>query len=244
MAHVRILDLNLATLRLAVDPTTYARGADYARQRAVMYAAWDPDGNALRGVVRGLENKVYNAAAFFLLAPGQPAEFELGECSCPIAFNCKHVVALVLSALVPGRAAEPARPQGPPPAVWEQALDSLLSPGRSARAGRTPLAIELALTGGPGQARWSQTAGLMPRRLIARLVRPGKNGGWASGDLSWGRLDMLHYAGGYIEEQVRLLQDLYVLYRTRDARGGYSYGSYGDERSIDFSAIGSRGLPS
>jgi hypothetical protein len=242
MAHVTILDLKLATLRLAVDPATYARGAEYARQRAVMYAAWDPDRNALRGVVRGQDHQVYNAAAFFLLAPGQPAEFELGECSCPIAFNCKHVVALVLSALVPGGAAEPARPPGPPPAVWERSLDSLLSPGRSARAGTTPLAIELTLTGGPDQARWSQPAGPAPRRLIARLVRPGKNGGWASGDLSWGRLDRLHYAGGYIEEHVRLLQDLYVLCRTRDARGGYSYGSYGDDRSIDFSAIGSRQL--
>src|ERR1700723_1987672 len=119
MAHVTILDLKLATLRLAVDPATYARGAEYARQRAVMYAAWDPDRSALRGVVRGQDHQVYNAAAFFVRAPGQPAEFELGECSCPIAFNCKHVVALVLSAPVLGRAAGPARPQGPPPAAGE-----------------------------------------------------------------------------------------------------------------------------
>ena len=57
MSHVTIFGLNLATLRLAVDPTTYARGAEYARQRQVMYAAWDPGGDTLHGVVCGQEHK-------------------------------------------------------------------------------------------------------------------------------------------------------------------------------------------
>src|SRR5260370_11706430 len=78
MAHVTILDLNLASLRGAVDASTYARGAEYARQRDGLYAAWDPDGDALRGVVRGQENKVYNTAAFFSLTGRLHAEFELG----------------------------------------------------------------------------------------------------------------------------------------------------------------------
>jgi superfamily II DNA or RNA helicase len=241
MAHVTILDLSLASLRGAVDASTYARGAEYARQRDVLYAAWDPDGDALRGVVRGHENKVYNAAAFFSLTGGLTAEFELGECSCPVQFNCKHVVALVLSALVsdtPG----PARQTGPQPAVWEKSLDSVLSPGGSVISGTTPLSIELALAGRPGQARAGQTAGHAPLRLLARLVRPGKNGGWVGGDLSWGRLDMLRYSGDYREEQVRLLRELYVLYQARAGRGGYYGYAYGDDRSIEFSAVGSRQL--
>jgi len=241
MAHVTILDLNLATLRRAVDAGTYARGAEYARQRAVLYATWDPDGDALRGVVRGQENRVYNAAAFFSLTPGLPAEFELGECSCPVEFNCKHVVALVLSALLPG-APGTAGPTGPQPAAWERSLDSLLSPGGSARSGATPLAIELALAGGAGQARVGKAAGYAPLRLIARLVRPGKNGGWVGGDLSWGRLDMLRYSGDYREEQVRLLRELYVLYQARASRGGYYGYPYGDDRSIELSSVGSRQL--
>ena len=241
MAHVTILDLNLASLRGAVDASTYARGAEYARQRDVLYAAWDPDGDALRGVVRGQENKVYNTAAFFSLTRGLHAEFELGECSCPAEFNCKHVVALVLSALVPDTP-EPARPTGPQPAAWEKSLDSVLSPGGSVISGTTPLAIELALAGGPGQPRWRKTAGHAPLRLIARLVRPGKNGGWVGGDLSWGRLDALRYSGDYHEEQVRLLRELYVLYQARPGRGGYYGYSYGDDRSIELSAVGSRQL--
>jgi superfamily II DNA or RNA helicase len=241
MAHVTILDLNLATLRGAIDASTYARGAEYARQQDVLYAAWDPDNDALRGVVRGHGNKVYNTAAFFSLTGGLSAEFELGECSCPVEFNCKHVVALVLSALVsdtPGSI----RQTGPQPATWEKSLDSVLSSGESVTSGTTPLAIELALAGGPGQTRWGKTAGHAPLRLIARLVRPGKNGGWVGGDLSWGRLDMLRYSGGYREEQVRLLRELYMLYQARAARGGYSGYPYGDDRSIDLSSIGSRQL--
>jgi superfamily II DNA or RNA helicase len=241
MAQVTILDLDLATLRQAVDAGTYARGAEYAHQREVLYAVWDPEGDALRGLVRGQENKVYHAAAFFSLTRGLPAEFELGECSCPVGFNCEHVVGLVLSAMVPG-APGPAGPTGPQPAAWEKSLDSLLSPGGSARSGTTPLAIELALAGGPGQARAGKTAGHASLRLIARLVRPGKNGGWVGGDLSWGRLDVLRYSGDYREEQVRLLRELYVLYQARAGRGGYYGYSHGDDRSIEFSSVGSRQL--
>ena len=108
----------------------------------------------------------------------------------------------------------------------------------------TPLAIELALAGGPGQGRrpgWP-AAGPAPTRLMARLVRPGKNGGWIAGDLSWGRLDALSYHDDYSEEQVRLLRELYVLYQACGGRGGYYGYHYGDERLIELSSVGSRQL--
>ena len=165
----------------------------------------------------------------------------MGECSCPLEFNCKHVVALVLSVLEPG-SPESARPESPPPA-WSQSLDSLLDPGEAARRGTTPLAIELALTGGAGQPRrGGQAAAQVPLRLMARLVRPGKNGGWVAGDLNWGRLDALGWSRDYSEQQVRLLRELYVLYQASGERGGYYGYHYGDDRSIEFSSIGSRQL--
>jgi len=40
---------------------------------------------------------------------------------------------------------------------------------------------------------------------MARLVQPGKNGGWIGGTLSWGKLDSYGYSG-YPAAQVRLLQ--------------------------------------
>ncbi len=245
MQQVRILEFDLATLRRAVGGGgSYERGAEYARQRAVVHAAWDPEDEALRGMVRGHGGNFYQAAAFFSLSDGLPAEFEMGECSCPVEFNCKHVVALVLSAVAP-ESARPAQPESGQPTAWEQSLDSLLGPGPggSARYGMTPLAIELALAGGPAQGRLAgPAAGQAPLRLIARLVRPGKNGGWVGGDLSWGRLDALRYHGDYSEEQVRLLRELYVLYQACGGRGGYYGYHYGDERSIELSSVSSRQL--
>ena len=246
MQQVRILEFDLATLARDVSDGSYEAGAEYARQRAVAQAAWDPEDNALRGTVRGHGSSVYQAAAFFSLTDGRPAEFELGECSCPVGFNCQHVVALVLSAVALGSAgpAQLASAQLGAPA-WEQSLDSLLDPGPggSARHGMTSLAIELTLTGGPGQGRrGGPAAAPVPVRLMARLVRPGKNGGWVGGDLSWGKLDALRYYGDYSEEQVRLLRDLYVLYQACGGRGGYYGYHYGDERSIELSSVGSRQL--
>ena len=145
MRHVITLELDLSTLRRAIGGGSYVRGAEYARHQAVLDVTWDPEDTVLRGMVRGQGGNVYQTAAFFSLADGQPAEFDTGECSCPLEFNCKHVVALVLSVLEPGSPGS-ARPESPQP-DWSQSLDSLLDHGGAARRGTTPLAIELALTG-------------------------------------------------------------------------------------------------
>ena len=114
-----------------------------------------------------------------------------------------------------------------------------MGPDRPAGCGPAPLAIELALAADPGQV--SRT-GPAPLRLIARLVRPGKNGGWVAGDLSWGRLDTLSYGSDYSEQLVRLLRELHGLYQASTGLGGYYGYRYGDERSIEFSSIGSHQL--
>jgi superfamily II DNA or RNA helicase len=239
MRHVITLELDLSTLRRAIGGGSYVRGAEYARQQAVLDVTWDPDDTVLRGMVRGQGGNIYQTAAFFSLADGQSAEFDTGECSCPLEFNCKHVVALVLSVLEP----EPpgsARPQSPHPA-WSQSLDSLLDHGGAARRGTTPLAIELALTGfASGPRRGSQAPAQVPPRLIARLVRPGKNGGWVAGDLNWHRLDALGWSRDYSEPQLRLARELYALCQASGSHGGYYGYHYGNDRSIEFSSIDSR----
>ena len=121
---------------------SYARGAEYARQRAVLDSSWDLEETALRGLVRGHGSRVYSAAAFFSLAGGSRAEFELGECSCPVGFNCKHVVALVLSALAPGSPAA-GRPQ---------------SASRRPGSGRWTRCWARADPGGPARPRWRSSS--------------------------------------------------------------------------------------
>ena len=71
---------------------------------------------------------------------------------------------------------------------------------------------------------------------MARLVQPGKNGGWIGGTLNWGKLDSYGYFGGYPATQVRLLREMLALYRTRVSQPHYYY-SHGNERSIELSAF-------
>jgi hypothetical protein len=164
----------------AVGTASYTMGAQYARQRAVVQMRWDPSERALFGTVRG-RGGLYTTAAYF---DESSPEFELGQCSCPVGFNCKHVAALVLAALdsrhppaVPGRS--------PRPVTWEQSLGSLLESRPVAPASQspaTPLAIELTLSEDtrPTPRRGSAATGPALRPL-ARLVKPGRTAGSAPG---------------------------------------------------------------
>src|ERR1700759_4145011 len=143
MGHAPTLDFDLSTLRRAIGGGSYVRGAEYAQQRAVLRVAWDPDGAALRGTVHGQGANVYHTSAYLTLPEGQPARFDAGECSCPVAYNCKHVVALVMSALATGTMEDPA-PVAARPAAWDQSLASLLDAGGPAGAAGA--------TGGAGSA--------------------------------------------------------------------------------------------
>ena len=72
---------------------------------------------------------------------------------------------------------------------------------------------------------------------MARLVQPGKYGGWICGTLSWGKLDNHGYFGGYPAAQVGLLRELLALYRARASQAQYYFASRGNERSIELSAF-------
>ncbi|MFY9926608.1 MAG: DEAD/DEAH box helicase [Streptosporangiaceae bacterium] len=246
MQEIVTFEFDLFTLRRAIGGGSYARGTEYAAQGAVRHASWDPGRTALHGAVRGHGGRTYVVTAYLSLAAGRLAQFEMGECSCPVEFNCKHVVALVLSAL-PSRSPGPVPPQAPPPAAWELSLDTLLEPGRAtSRAtsrATTPLAIELMLTRGTGPARPGvPLAGQAPLRLLARLVRPGKQGTWVAGELRWTALEILRHSGQYDEQQVRLLKELWVLYQASGRRDGYYGYQYGSDRWLEFSMLESRQL--
>jgi superfamily II DNA or RNA helicase len=247
MQRVALPDFDSASLAGTVGPTSYRKGVEYARCGAVAHVQWDASGPALRGVVHGSNGSLYATSAYFVLISGWPAAFDRGECSCPVGLDCKHAVALVLAGTAAGvaqgadRWSVPEQDQGP--TAWQQSLDSLLEPATAppGRGAGTPLAVELTLSGdGPASKPRYPVTPAAPPRLLARLVRPGKNGGWVAGGLSWGKLESLRYYSDHPEAQVRLLRELYALYRSAaDSSGYYGYG-YGDVRSIDLSAIESR----
>src|SRR5258706_4255030 len=268
MQRVVLPDVDLESVVAAVGATSYAKGAQYVRRRAIVSMAWDGARSTLHGTVRGRDEHPYSTEAFFSFGDESSLEFVHGQCSCPVGYTCKHVAALILAAARPVTVPAPA---GPAPAAralaaaapattvrnaaaragspqvsrsgsWERSLESLLGSGPAAgpgRAGGTPVAIELTL---PMDVR-SRTAGGPPVKVMARLVQPGKNGGWIGGSLSWTKLDSLQYYGDYPAAQVRLLQQMYAVYRASAGQGGYyAYHLYGDGKSLDFSAFESRQL--
>ncbi len=251
MRLAQLPELDLASLQDAVDPGSYRRGEQYARKGAVAQLRWESSRCALQGLVRGSGGQFYTTIAYF--SPGG-APFQHGVCSCPVGADCKHVVALVLTAMSAddtdhgtGAARTPAGPAGdrklylvpptsvpPPRPEWEASLGALLDSAGNAQASApaaTPLGIEL--TYSPGQARpatrWQPAIQPVPK-LLARLVQPGRAGGWAAGSLTWSKLDSLAYYGGYSAVQVRALRDLYALHRSASQ---YAYYGYGDEKNID-----------
>ncbi|HEX7159868.1 MAG TPA: DEAD/DEAH box helicase [Trebonia sp.] len=213
--------------------------------------------------------EIRTVSASFRASPGFPLRFREGYCSCARGTNCVHVAALVLAATdetllpAPTAAGITARRSALP---WEQSLDSLLanqqahgaSVNGDAAAG-APLAVELSLVQSTPEpfrypsystdnGRHEPAAADATRRfkLQARLVQPGRLGGWVAGNLSWSRLDYLLPRDEFPAAHVRLLHELYMLHRASSAQqsGNYTYASprYGDQKYLDLSACESRQL--
>src|SRR6185437_6115409 len=151
---------------------------------------------------------------------------------------------------------------------WEQSLDSLLADqqarGASANgdaAAGAPLAVELSLVQNTPEpfrypsystdnGRHEPTVADATRKfkLQARLVQPGRLGGWVAGSLSWSRLDYLLLRDEFPAAHIRLLHELYALHRASSAQqSGYHYAytsppGYGDQKYLDLSVCESRQL--
>ena len=227
------IDIDLADLPTKVGRDTYARGTLHLQRHGVVKALWNATARSLVGTVRGSRSGVYATTARF--SAGPVMRFEHGECSCPMAINCKHVVALALSM---SGASDPRPAAGTPRAPWERSLKALLSepPLTSTRSeSPVPLALELTLT--PLKAPTRAGARDPGYRLMGRVVRPSGNG-WAAGEVSWSGLRTLNTVGNYLPDHVRLLQDIYTAHGARDTRPSYSYYStLTREKTIELSGF-------
>src|ERR1700722_13124794 len=276
MQRVALRDVDLASFRAAVGPEGCADGAVAVARGAVVQMAWEASQQLLTGTVRdsSVENRggeIRTVSASFRASPGFPLRFRQGYCSCARGTDCVHVAALVLAAtdetLAPGSAADgaAARRSALP---WEQSLDSLLAApqARAASGGgdaaeSAALAVELSLvrnTQERTRPSYSTDNGLHEPpvddairrfKLQARLVQPGRLGGWVAGTLSWSRLDYLVLRGDFPDAHVRLLHELYALYQASAATQrpghhpyGYASPGYGDQKYLDLSACESRQL--
>ena len=154
-----------------VGAATYQRGARYAHDGAVLSCDLLDDELIVVGEVAGSE--VYETEAVFRSGL-RGLEFEHGECSCPVGFNCKHTVALVLTFVATATIVTPTKP------AWEHALDTIVGAGDTDSG--VPLALQLGL---------STPARSATPTLTARLQRPGRTG-WVAGNLSWSTLRYTH----------------------------------------------------
>jgi superfamily II DNA or RNA helicase len=226
MRLVTVEGIDAASIELAVDGGTYAKGLAYVRQRAVLAMEWDGVDFVLEALVRGGHGEQYDVTVYFEPAGRHRLMYSFGECSCPMESGCKHVVAAAIVAAGDRTAA----PAVPAPPSWEHTLDELLTdvhpPAR--RPETVPLAVELSLSIPQGSAPGP--------KVNARLVRPGRSG-WVGGQLAWSRVTSPYHYNDHDPTHVRLLQELYALYRA-GSRNPHHYG--GEDKSIDLAAFGSR----
>ncbi|WP_340294528.1 SWIM zinc finger family protein, partial [Aquipuribacter hungaricus] len=111
-------------VRAVVGDDTFRRGAEYARAGRVQRLTGS-GGGALLGEVRGSGNTVYSTLVTpFAPRPGNPRRWT-SRCSCPVASDCKHAVAVLVAART---GAVGAADEATPAAGWEERVGDLVRP--------------------------------------------------------------------------------------------------------------------
>ncbi|MEO6999861.1 MAG: SNF2-related protein, partial [Terracoccus sp.] len=91
-------DLSDHSIEEQVGSRTFERGQEYAAQRRVRSLATRPEGGMLLGTVSGSRSDTYQ-----VIVESSPERRARGvewwaRCSCPVGMDCKHAVALLLTA--------------------------------------------------------------------------------------------------------------------------------------------------
>nr|WP_314871275.1 SNF2-related protein [uncultured Rothia sp.] len=97
-----------------VGHRTYQRGAAYQRNREVVRYSYDEDNRTLTGLVNGSTLVPYEVTIRFFPPRAGSAAFA-ARCTCPVVSNCKHAVALMLTALDRASVAKKALSEHPGP---------------------------------------------------------------------------------------------------------------------------------
>lgn len=97
-----------------VGHRTYQRGAAYQRNREVVRYSYDEDSSTLTGLVNGSTLVPYEVTIRFFPPRAGSAAFA-ARCTCPVVSNCKHAVALMLTALDRASVAKKALSEHPGP---------------------------------------------------------------------------------------------------------------------------------
>ena len=192
-------------LRARLGADTWARGAAYARERAVQSVETRAQGMVLHAAVRGSRSRSYSTLVRAQATrPGGPVDWT-GHCTCPMEVDCKHVAAVLLTTRdrLKGACA--------PVSSWEEQLADVVRPGASESTLPT-VGLQLEVSGAP------------PARLRLRPVRAGRAGRWVKTGATWRELDS-HYGSAQVRpEQRTALRSILATFRARQTSYASTYG--------------------
>ena len=87
-----IINLSLEDLTRIFDFNYVTRGIEYAKNSMVLSSEVHDKNHKINATVQGSELNKYHCVVTFK----EEARYISGTCNCPITFNCKHVVAVII----------------------------------------------------------------------------------------------------------------------------------------------------
>ncbi|MFT0846183.1 SNF2-related protein [Actinomycetaceae bacterium L2_0104] len=219
-----------------VGAPTYARGLSYAEQRKTVILQSEPANPDAKvpypgqrdrrstywasGVSRGSRDQNYSVEVEYQLSRHGVVKRMNGWCSCPVGYNCKHAVSLLILDIEGGAEPGGANDLGD---SWHETLGSIF--GEKDEPLRIALAVDLvepfSADGGAGRGSFAPAG----RRELGtsgsvrmRPMSPGKRSPWITSDVSWKKLGSY---GVYRadDRQVEALKALLALYTAASPYG-------------------------
>ncbi|GGF13674.1 DEAD/DEAH box helicase [Subtercola lobariae] len=89
--------VDVADIVRLVGPPAFERGRGYARGSEIVDVLWNPENGMLEGVVQGSAALPYHCRISLTEAGSKFLIEHESACSCPVAFDCKHVAATLLA---------------------------------------------------------------------------------------------------------------------------------------------------
>ncbi|GMA33248.1 DEAD/DEAH box helicase [Litorihabitans aurantiacus] len=197
-------------------------GSAYARQHRAVVRRHDEQAHVVVGSVDGSGRNVYTATTYYgLTRNGTISSFD-GRCSCPVQTDCKHTVALLVTALEQERAAAARTVEV---GRWRSQLEGIF-PDLGEQEW-SPLALALQFVPPPDHTSDPRGRGGLggyraahEGSLEARAMRLGKRGQWIATGAEWHAVTR----NGIPDADPAQLEALTALVRLHQASDTYAYG--------------------
>lgn len=119
-------NLTLTTLRRYFSPVFYRRGLEYQRDGRVLSLEWEEGSETLYSSVAGSGRHIYHQEITF----DEDGLDPLGDCTCPVGGNCKHVIAALIE-WISRNAKKVSRASVDPFTVWKESALQQLQDGQA-----------------------------------------------------------------------------------------------------------------